>query len=67
MELNKSKIVEKCVGCKRITDEFCSIYSNPESKWKSIGCCPMYTEIKRVVKEEHKQNPIKASKAKSKK
>jgi hypothetical protein len=61
------KVVEQCVSCKNIEDEYCSKFVSPFAKWSIFGGCSLYTE--RVIKEEvkHKLNPIKTSKKSKKK
>ncbi len=56
------KVIEKCAGCTRITDNFCSSYPDPALKWAHGYNCPMATNIKKEVVEQKKLNPIKASK-----
>ncbi len=59
-------IVEKCEGCKRITEfeseKYCLSAPDPYVKWK-YGICNMATHVKVTVeKTKQKINPIKASK-----
>lgn len=67
IEIKKTKIVDKCVNCKKIDGEYCSVYVNPAAMWMTVGSCNMYTEIIRKSVEERKINPLKASKNKAKK
>ena len=67
-----SEIIEQCIGCKYIDKStlgnYCLVYMNPSSSWKSIKC-PMYVnpeEIKKQAEEEKKTNPLKASRRKAK-
>jgi len=59
-------IVEQCEGCQRIveypTGKFCMNFLDPSAKWKN-GMCNMGTHVKRNhVDDNHKLNPLKASK-----
>mgnify|MGYP007070727961 CR=1 FL=1 len=57
----KLPVVEKCGVCAKISDGFCTVYSNPAGKW-SVGGCYIATHIKKVVVEKKRVNPLKASK-----
>ncbi len=63
-------VIEKCDGCNKVlessTGKFCRVYPDPTAKW-AIGGCPTASHIKKVVKEEQKINPLKASKRANKK
>lgn len=64
-----SPCVEQCKGCERIRDfeseEFCSSYPNPASKWAG-GRCNFATHLKTQTAAKAKVNPLKASKRASK-
>lgn len=60
------KIVEQCIGCSHIENEYCKTYIRPATKWMS-GNCPSATHIVKEVKESKKINPLKQSKKSSKK
>jgi len=66
--MERKPIIEKCVGCTKITpDNFCAVYINPEGKWL-IGGCGVSTHISKLTTETSKKlNPIKASKRMKKK
>lgn len=59
-------IIEKCVGCKNVKNEYCSIYPEPLAKW-GVGGCGFATHIEKELVEAKKVNPLKASKKASKK
>ena len=59
-------IVDQCDGCQRIveypTGTFCMSFPDPAMKWKN-GVCNMATHMKtQTTAENHKLNPLKASK-----
>lgn len=66
--MERKFIIEKCVGCKKVTpDNFCDVYINPEAKWL-VGGCGISTHISKLTTEiARKLNPIKASKRMKKK
>ena len=56
---------EKCDTCGRITDNICGVYSNPIYWWDKRGGCPLATHVKvKVIEDNKKINPLKASKRK---
>jgi len=57
------QVIDKCVGCKNITEgNTCMIYVSPIGRW-SIGGCGMASHIKKEAEVKAKMvNPIKASK-----
>lgn len=57
-----AQVIEKCIGCSRIVDNFCSTYPDPVLKWAYGYQCPMATHIKKEAVEVKKMNPLKASK-----
>ena len=59
-------VVEQCEGCKNIVElpsgKFCATFPDPASKW-AYGLCNFATHAKKeVVADNHKINPLKASK-----
>jgi hypothetical protein len=65
----RKPIIEKCVGCKKITeDNCCEVYINPEVKW-AVGGCGISTHISKLPPDviAKKINPLKASKRLKKK
>jgi hypothetical protein len=66
--LTKTQVIDKCLGCKKITeDNFCEAYINPEGKW-AVGGCGISTHISKLSEEVKKKiNPLKASKRLKKK
>lgn len=60
-----SPCVEQCSGCERAREfdsqEFCSSYPNPASKWNG-GRCNFATHVKAQASAQAKVNPLKASK-----
>lgn len=59
-------VIDRCMGCNKIfessTGNFCRVYPEPASKWRS-GNCPTASHIKREVAETtQKLNPLKAAK-----
>jgi hypothetical protein len=56
-------IVEACVGCAKVENDYCKNFIDPAVKW-SIGgiICPMATHIKAEEKIAIKLNPLKQSK-----
>lgn len=51
------KIVDKCVGCSRVDNGYCSVYVNPEAKWRVNGpdaICPMASHVQKEVPEAEK-------------
>jgi hypothetical protein len=59
-------IVEQCAGCQRIveypTGMFCMSFPDPALKWKN-GACNMATHVRaQKAAQNHKINPLKASK-----
>ena len=64
--MDKSPIIEKCLGCKEIEDGgTCKSYPIPSALWRR-GNCPRATNLEKTVKPNMKLNPIKASKRKMK-
>jgi hypothetical protein len=64
----KNPIIEKCIGCNRVTKEndkeVCKTFPFPESKWRT-GDCPMASHIvKEVVKEKQRVGQQKQQKIK---
>jgi RNA polymerase subunit RPABC4/transcription elongation factor Spt4 len=66
--MEKKPILEKCKGCKKVTEDgFCMVYDNPEAKW-SVGGCFIATHISKEKSfMAKKMNPLKASKKGKKK
>lgn len=58
-------IVDECNGCENtiVYDNitYCKSYMDPKIKWVN-GRCPMCSVKINIKKDEHKLNPIKASK-----
>ena len=59
-------VVEACIGCQKAKEfaagNYCLIFPEPATKWRS-GKCNMATHIEKTpVKESAKLNPLKASK-----
>ncbi len=59
-------IVDKCEGCERVSEgtggKVCSVYPAPGRKWQD-GICNFATHVKaKIVSEETRVNPLKASK-----
>ncbi len=66
--LTKTTIIDKCVGCKKVTeDNFCEVYINTAGKG-NCGGCGISTHISKVNEViVKKMNPLKASKKMKKK
>jgi hypothetical protein len=58
------KVVEKCTGCERVTSAgCCEVYFMPERQHSRIGGCAMRTNnLRGIVSDDKKLNPLKASK-----
>ncbi|HRR48725.1 MAG TPA: PxxKW family cysteine-rich protein [Bacteroidales bacterium] len=66
--MEKKPIIEKCIGCKKVTeDNFCMVYVNPEGRW-SLGGCGISTHIPKTTAfvAAKMMNLLKASKKKVK-
>lgn len=48
------KIVEQCMGCNRVENDYCKAYINPASKWMGDRECPMATHIEHESKKDKK-------------
>ena len=47
-------IIDKCEGCDRIENGYCTAYINPEAKWRvggPDGICPLASHVKREVEK----------------
>lgn len=63
----KTPIIEKCVGCNKVENNFCKIFPFPDKKWR-MSDCPMASHIvKEVVKEKQRIGQQKQQKIKHKK
>jgi hypothetical protein len=60
------KIVEQCVGCNRVENDYCKAFICPTTKWLT-GDCALASHIVREAVEVKKVNPLKLSKKSSKK
>lgn len=67
-EMLCEKIIDKCVGCNRIENEYCKAFIRPTVKWTAgSGECPLANHIVHEAVEAKKINPLKLSKKSSKK
>ena len=62
-------IIEQCEGCNHIielnSEKFCMVFPDPKAKW-AYGSCNFATHVKKETKSDnHKLNPLKASKRRS--
>jgi len=48
------KIIDKCIGCKRIENDYCKLYVIPEIKWR-LGDCPSATHIQKQTSLSEKR------------
>lgn len=63
-------IVKECEGCERINGQFCSVYLEPNRKWKKH--CAMATHVdspeiaRQKTQKPKKVNPLKESRRQNK-
>jgi hypothetical protein len=38
-------VVEKCTGCSRVKENYCTSYSKPTLMWKITSVCPMASHV----------------------
>jgi hypothetical protein len=65
-EMLCEKIIDKCVGCNRVENDYCKAFIHPTVKWLT-GDCALANHIVYEAKEVKKINPLKLSKKSSKK
>jgi hypothetical protein len=51
VQIQKSPIVEECIGCDHVDGKVCRIWANPTAKWR-LGICASATHVKAEVKSE---------------
>lgn len=70
LEYECKEIPKACEKCNKVVEfdgtKYCSVYVNPEGKWKN-GICPMASHVSRERKDEEKFiDPLKKAKQLSK-
>jgi hypothetical protein len=50
-------VIDKCEGCERVDNGYCSVYIYPAVKWRANNRCPMATHVE--LEESNKKSQIK--------
>ncbi len=61
-------IVEKCIGCIKIVNEYCVSYARPSLKWVNDRICPLASHVeKKLAPREEAKKRVGQQKSKQKK
>jgi len=54
LDVRCKPIIDKCVGCAKIENNYCQMYINPSIKWR-LGVCPGATHVKKKVTDKQRK------------
>ena len=60
-------IVDKCVECGKIENDYCRIYPSPRAKWSAGRVCPSATHVKEDIPKIESKRRFGQQKQKKKK